>query len=127
MSTKKHVYLFICIHRSRWMLKSSYLTQNRKSCSKSPGRFQSYKTFYSSQLIIKLACLSLSIFFKARQTQGTITEGYGTVQLTSLYLLARLAVFDIESMIYMFVKQTTITRSSTVLSLPLQLVFPGQA
>ncbi len=63
--------------------------------------------------------------FQARRTQGTLTEGYGSVQLTSLYLLARLAVFDIESIIYIFEKQTTILRSSTVLSLPLQIVFPG--
>ncbi len=57
-----------------------------------------------------------------RQTEkaGTLTDGEGSVQLTS-------AAFDIENIIYFFTKQATLIRRSTELSLPFQLVFPGEA
>ncbi len=53
-------------------------------------------------------------------SQGSLTEGEGSVQLTSLF---RSAVFYIENFIYLFPKQGILIRRSTVLSLPLQLVF----
>jgi hypothetical protein len=41
--------------------------------------------------------------------------------------LFRSAAFDIANIIYFFTKQATLMRRSTVLNLPLQLVFPAIA
>jgi hypothetical protein len=54
--------------------------------------------------------------------QGSLTEGGGSVLLTSLYLLV--AHFYTRNIIYLFTKQVTLMRRSTVLSLPSWLVFP---
>jgi hypothetical protein len=56
--------------------------------------------------------------------RGTLTEGEGSVQLTSLYYLFRLASFEIEHIIYFFTKHASLMRRSTAQSLGLQLVFP---
>jgi len=66
--------------------------------------------------------LSTKVLHLGRLGQGSPTEGAGSVQLTSLYWLAP---FLIENIICVFTKQATLMRRSTVLSLPLQLVFPG--
>ncbi len=55
-------------------------------------------------------------------TQGSLTEYGDSVQLTSLY---KTASFSIENVIYLFTKQATLMRRSSVLSHPLQLAFPG--
>ncbi len=52
--------------------------------------------------------------------QGTLTEGEGSVQLTSLY-----QIVYITYIFYYFTKQTALLRRSTILSLPFQLVFLG--
>jgi len=56
--------------------------------------------------------------------QGTLTEGEGSVLLTSLYLLFWISSFYIKNIIYFFTKQETIikevncTESSPPLSVP---------
>jgi hypothetical protein len=47
-----------------------------------------------------------------------------TVDLLLLTSLDKLAAFDIANIIYFFTKQVTLMRRSTIISLPLQLVFP---
>ncbi len=56
--------------------------------------------------------------------QGTLTEGEGSVQLTSLYYF-RSATFDTANnyLLLFFTKQVTLNKRSTVQSLSLQLVF----
>jgi hypothetical protein len=50
----------------------------------------------------------------------------GKVQLTSMYqLILDLLPFIFQKNIYIFYKKSTLLRRSTVLSLPLQLAFPG--
>ncbi len=59
--------------------------------------------------------------------QGTLTEGKGSVRLTSLYLLVWISSF-LHWKYYLFTfltKQATLLRRSIVLSPPLQLVFTG--
>ncbi len=51
--------------------------------------------------------------------QGSLTEGKGSIQLTSFYQV-RSAPFYIENIIYSLTKQVTKMRRSTVLSIPLQ-------
>ncbi len=59
-------------------------------------------------------------------SNGTLTEGNGSVQLTSCTNSFRSAVFYIENIIYLFSKkQGTLMRRSSVQSLSLQSVFPG--
>ncbi len=53
---------------------------------------------------------------------GTLTEGKGSLQLTSLITSA---AFHIAKNKLLFAKQATLMRRSRVLSLPLQLVFPA--
>jgi len=52
-------------------------------------------------------------------SQGSLTEGKGSVQLTSLS-----AAFVNENFIYSFTKQATLMRKSTIQSPPLRLVLP---
>jgi hypothetical protein len=56
--------------------------------------------------------------------QGIFTKGDGSLPLTTLYWF-RSPDFSIENLIYLFTKQVTSTRRSTVLSPPLQLDFPA--
>ncbi len=49
----------------------------------------------------------------------------GSAQLTSLYQPVSVSYFYNENIIYLFTKQATLMRRSTVLSHPLQLVFPN--
>jgi hypothetical protein len=57
--------------------------------------------------------------------QGTPSESEGTVQLTHLVLTSLDQLLLILKITFVFfTKQATLLRSSTVLSLPLQLVFP---
>jgi hypothetical protein len=58
-----------------------------------------------------------------RQSWVSLTEGEGSVQLTSLYQLGRSATFDIDC----FLQKATLMMISIVLSHPLRLVFPGKA
>ncbi len=72
--------------------------------------------------------LSLSFLdvYARKFVQGTLTEGGGSVQLTSLYTnWFRYDPFNIANIIYCLTKQFTLMRRSTVLSPPVQLVFPG--
>ncbi len=55
-----------------------------------------------------------------------LTEGEGLVPLASLNYLIQISCFSIEKFIHLFTVQATLLRRSTVLSLPLKLVFPGQ-
>jgi hypothetical protein len=59
--------------------------------------------------------------------QGRLTEVEGYVRKTSLYpfSLFRFSSHYFENIIYLFTKQPTLTRRSTVLSRPPQLVIPG--
>ncbi len=57
--------------------------------------------------------------------QGSLTEGEGSLQLTSLYQLVEQFLFIVKILFTFFTKQATLIRRSTVLSLPPQLVFPG--
>ncbi len=61
-----------------------------------------------------------------QQDQGTLTDGEGSVQMTSLYKQHVSAHFYTENMINLVPQQSTLMRRSTVLSFPLQLVFPGK-
>jgi hypothetical protein len=54
---------------------------------------------------------------------GNLTEGEGSVQLTSFYNQSRSAAIDIANIISLFTKHATLARRSTVLSHPVQLVF----
>jgi hypothetical protein len=56
--------------------------------------------------------------------QGNLTEGEGSVQLTSLYERVKISYFRHYNHYLLFIKQATLKRRSTVLSLPLHLVFP---
>ncbi len=55
---------------------------------------------------------------------NTLTEGEGSVQLTSMYSLFYSSCFLYWKYHLHFHKTTTLKRRSTVLSLPLKLVFP---
>ncbi len=53
-------------------------------------------------------------------SQGTLTKGDGSVQLTSFVPTKFIsAAFAIENPFHLFLKQATLMRRSTVLSLPL--------
>jgi hypothetical protein len=54
--------------------------------------------------------------------QGILTEGEGSVQLTSFSSV----VFDIADIMYIFSKPATLTRRSIVPSFLFQLVFLGK-
>jgi hypothetical protein len=58
--------------------------------------------------------------------QGTLTDGrrLNTVDLLVLTSLDQV-LLKLANIIFYFTKQATLMRRSTVLSLPLQLVFPG--
>jgi hypothetical protein len=62
-------------------------------------------------------------YFSLTFMQGSLTEGEGSVWLTSLYQLVQINSFFIEMLFTFFTKQATLIRRSTVLSFP-QLVFP---
>ncbi len=58
--------------------------------------------------------------------QGTLIEGEGSIQLTSLYKLCLdQLIFKWEIAYICVTKQATLMRRSAVLPLPLQLMFPG--
>jgi len=56
--------------------------------------------------------------------KGVLTEGEGSVQLTSLYQLVQISRFEHWKIYIFFTKQAILLRRSTVLNLPLQQVFP---
>jgi hypothetical protein len=56
--------------------------------------------------------------------QGSLTEGEGPVLFTSYNLLVN--TFTLQTQFTSFAKQATLIRRLTVLSCPLQLVFPGK-
>jgi hypothetical protein len=58
--------------------------------------------------------------------QGTLTEGEDSARLISLFSLDQL-IFIFKIVVIFDAKQATLTRRSTVLSFPLQIVFPGLA
>jgi hypothetical protein len=59
--------------------------------------------------------------------QGSLTEGEGSVSTVNLLVLTSLdqLLFILKLLFTSFTKQATLMRGATVLSLPLQLVFPG--
>jgi hypothetical protein len=57
--------------------------------------------------------------------QGTLAKGEGSVQLTLVLTSLDRAAFENESITYFLTKRASLMRRSTVLNLPLQLVFPG--
>jgi hypothetical protein len=59
-------------------------------------------------------------------SQETLTVGISSVQLTSLYKLVYISYF-LYWKHFRLTKQATLMRRSTVLSLPLHLVFPDTA
>ncbi len=69
--------------------------------------------------------LSSNVGHQERFNQGSLTEGEGSVQLTSFYCLVKTTCFLYWKYYYLFTNQATLMRRSTVLSLPIQLVFPG--
>jgi len=58
--------------------------------------------------------------------QETLTEGEDSVWLISLYSLDQL-IFILKIVVIFDAKEATLTRRSTVLSFPPQIVFPGLA
>jgi hypothetical protein len=72
--------------------------------------------------------MKLSNLQKSKKSKLTLPgnpNSEGSKWLTSLYILFVLADSYIENIIYIFTKQATLMRRSTVLTLPLQLVFPA--
>jgi hypothetical protein len=57
--------------------------------------------------------------------QGTLTEGKGSVQLTSMYQLVQIGpLFKLKILLSIYNKQEALIRRSTLLGLSPQLVFP---
>ncbi len=83
-------------------------------------RVQCYKTWSGRNLQIFIVIYSVTgkHFLLKGKTQ------YSWPPCTNQF---RLAALDIGKIIYIFTKQATLTRRSTVLSFPLQLVFPALA
>jgi hypothetical protein len=75
---------------------------------------------------MKISAIKANLtIFLALFDQEILTEGEGSVQLTSFTNWIRTAHFYIENIIFLFTKQATLMRRPTVLSCPPQLVFPG--
>ncbi len=68
--------------------------------------------------------LSLASFLFAI-TRESLVKGKGQYSLTPCTNLFRPAGSDIVNIIYFYIKEAGSNRRSTVLSLPLQFVFPG--
>ncbi len=65
---------------------------------------------------------------KSGYSRGSLTEGEGSLRLTSLYKLVWIGSFLHWKYYLPFLqKQAVLMRRSTVLSLPLQIVFPGHS
>ncbi len=83
------------------------------------------KKFYNTGFMYEFGIAHMILCnFCRNLKQGTLTEGEGLVQLTSLYKTFKISCFN-TTFFYFFTKQATLMRRSTVLSLPLQLVFPA--
>jgi hypothetical protein len=69
---------------------------------------------------------------RSKRYQGTLRKGEGSVRMTSFKEVIRTVLTSLDQLIFklkilltLVTKQATLTRRSTVLSLPLQLVFPA--
>ncbi len=80
-------------------------------------------------MVFSLSCW-LSLYYMSwhqqyvSKKQGTLTEGKGAVQLTSLYQLVWISYFWSYKHSHFITKQPNLRRRSTVLSIPFQLELP---